>query len=157
MTRETALVTLGSLSAATLAGLPLGAKAEPNPNVTLHIWGPQHKIMGPDGMAHVAFVPSEFEVPVNTLVRVTVINEDPEKHSMTAPGLALDAIVKPAREAGGKIVPVSTTFTFTPYASGVYRWYCRFPCDMGSGMWAMGTGYTGRGKEGFMAGRIIVV
>jgi hypothetical protein len=28
---------------------------------------------------------------------------------------------------------------------------------MGSGMWAMGTGYTGRGKEGFMAGRIIVV
>jgi heme/copper-type cytochrome/quinol oxidase subunit 2 len=157
MNRERAIGTLGTLGAVALLGIPARSGAEPSPHAVIRILGPQHKRTGPDRLAHAAFVPSEIEVPVNELVTVSVVSDDLEMHSITAPGLDVDQKIAPAIKRAGKIVPVTTTFTFTAYGSGVYRWYCRYACDMGTRMWSMGTGYTGRGKEGFMAGRIIVV
>jgi plastocyanin len=157
MNRERAIGTLGTLGAVALLGIPARAGAEPSAHAVIRILGPQHRQIGPDRLAHAAFVPSEIEVPVNELVRVSVVSDDLETHSITAPGLDVDQRIAPGIKRAGKIVPVTTTFTFTAYGSGVYRWYCRYACDMGTRMWSMGTGYTGRGKEGFMAGRIIVV
>jgi hypothetical protein len=45
----------------------------------------------------------------------------------------------------------------TPAKKGIYRWFCSLPCDMPQGMWAMGRGYGGPSKEGFMAGNIVVI
>jgi plastocyanin len=158
MNRARVLGALGAFGAAAAAGRPPPAAAQLSASVRLRIYGPARKLMGPDKLPHVAYVPSEFEVDANRLITVTVINEDHEYHTMTCPGLAIDQEMTAAdMDARGKIVPVRTTFTFTASQSGVYRWFCRYACDQQSHMWAMGAGYTGRGKEGFMSGRIIVI
>jgi len=158
MNRARVLGALGAIGAGAVAGRPLSVAAQLSVSVRLRIYGPARKLIGPDKLPHVAYVPSEIEVDANRLITVTVINEDHEYHTLTCPGLFIDQEMAAADiDAHGKIVPVKTTFTFTAAQSGVYRWFCRYACDQQSHMWAMGAGYTGRGKEGFMAGRIIVV
>lgn len=125
--------------------------------ITLYVFRGAQKILGPDGKGHDAFVPASIVVHLDRPVTVTVINYDEHGHSVTAPGLGLDAIIKPGHEVGEKVTPVRTTFTFTPNKLGTFRWYCKIPCDAGGKYWAMGQGYGGPGKEGFMAGHIVVI
>jgi plastocyanin len=134
-----------------------------------HING-ERGVPGPDGKGHDVFVPSTFAVKAGVPVVVTVVNYDEGAHSIVAAGLGLNVVIKPGiepKEAAGKestaedigegVQPVTTTFTFTPAHKGVYRWYCGVPCDAGQNYWAMGQGYGGPGKEGFMAGYIVVL
>jgi plastocyanin len=125
-------------------------------------------VPGPDKKGHDTFVPSTIAVKVGVPVKVTVVNYDEGAHSIVAPGLGLNVTIKPGiepkdvsesakEEIGEGVKPVATTFSFTPKKAGVYRWYCALPCDAGQGYWAMGMGYSGPGKEGAMAGFIVVL
>jgi plastocyanin len=175
---------VGVVSVATIVGV--GALiAAPARATTLHA-APQQVLMyvfrghingkpgvpGPDRKGHDTFVPSTFAVKVGVPVKVTVINYDEGAHSLVAPDLGLSVTIKPGKEPKGQsakdketakdeigegVQPVTTTFTFTPTKAGVYRWYCSLPCDAGQGYWAMGMGYSGPGKEGSMAGFIVVL
>jgi heme/copper-type cytochrome/quinol oxidase subunit 2 len=126
--------------------------------LTVYVFrGVQH-IKGPDGRSHDTMVPSNFVVKAGVPVQVTVINNDEMPHSITAPTFGLDQMIKPGKTTGPEQVKsVTTTFTFTAKKKGVFRWYCKIPCDHKANLWAMGPGYSGPSKEGFMAGFIVVV
>jgi plastocyanin len=143
---------------ATIVGIAVPKPAAADSQaLTIYVFGGSEGIMGPDGKPHDTVVPSSFVVKAGQPVSVTVINYDESPHSITSSALGIDLQVKPGKEVGKTVQPVTSTFTFTAQKPGVYRWYCVIPCDKGHGMWAMGDGYGGPGKEGFMAGNIVVV
>lgn len=144
--------------AAFLGALVLGATpASAAQSMTMYIFGGSEGIKGPDGKSHDAFVPSSIVVKAGQPVTLTIVNYDESPHSITATGLGIALQIKPGQEVGEKVQPVTTTVTFTAKKKGVFRWFCATPCDMKAGMWAMGQGYGGPGKEGFMAGNIVVI
>ncbi len=118
--------------------------------------------LGPDGKHHDAFVPSNLEVPVGKIVTVRIVNHDMMEHSIYQPELGLDIVARPAAmKPDGRMIPITTTATFSVKARGRYRWYCTKPCDDDAKGWAMapaarGTRDAGRpDKDGFMAGEIV--
>lgn len=152
-----ALIAAFALLAVSMLAMPTTGRTADAP-YTFYIFSGGEKIMGPDSKPHDTVVPANFVVHAGQKVTLTAINYDESPHSITSPGAKVDFTMK-AGVVGkdGKITPTTTTYTFTAPAKGVYRWYCKFPCDKGHGMWAMGQGYSGPGKEGFMAGFIVVV
>jgi heme/copper-type cytochrome/quinol oxidase subunit 2 len=112
---------------------------------------------GPDKTHHDTLVPSSFVLRKGIPVTFTVINLDDMRHSITAPQLGIDVIIKPGidRKDGG-VAPTTTTYTFIPAKTGEFRWFCVFPCDMPS-HWAMSASYDGPDRNGFMAGIIRVL
>jgi plastocyanin len=158
-------VKVSRAQALTGAAMVLGAIALNGPEseaatgqkVTMYVFRGKEKIMGPDGKSHDAIVPSDIVTKAGEPVTVTVVDYDESPHSITCPELGLDQTIKAGKQVGQEVQPVSTTFTFTANKPGVYRWHCKYPCDMGAKMWAMGAGYGGPDKEGFMSGRIIVL
>jgi plastocyanin len=141
-----------------MVSMPATASAADSTQITIYVFSGGEKIMGPDGKPHDTVVPSNFVVKAGQPVTITAYNYDESPHSITSADLKLNFTIKPGVVGkDGKIEPTTSTITFTPADKGVYRWYCVFPCDKGHGMWAMGQGYSGPGKEGFMAGFIIVV
>jgi plastocyanin len=133
----------------------LEARAATAPQaLTVYVFGPEQGIMGSDGQPHEAFVPSNLVVKAGTLVRVTFVNYSRVPHNFVQPQLNLDLVIG----AGGTAAhPATTSIAFTPAKKGVYRWFCSLPCDKGHAMWAMGRGYGGPSREGFMAGNIVVL
>ena len=118
--------------------------------------------LGPDGKHHDAFVPSNLKVPVGKVVTVRIVNYDMMEHSIYQPELGLDIVARPAAmEPDGRMVPITTTATFSVRTRGRYRWFCTRPCDDDAGGWAMAPGAAGSqdagrpGKDGFMAGEIV--
>lgn len=112
---------------------------------------------GPDKAHHDTMVPSSFVLRKGVAVTFTVINLDDMSHSITAPGLGINIIVKPGIDrSNGTVAPRTTTYTFTPAKAGEFRWYCVFPCDMPT-HWAMSASYDGPDQDGFMAGIIRVL
>jgi len=112
---------------------------------------------GPDKAHHDTVVPSSFVLRKGVPVTFTVINLDDMSHSITAPGLGVNIIVRPGIDRkNGAIAPSTTTYTFTPAKAGEFRWYCIFPCDMPT-HWAMSASYGGPDRDGFMAGVIRVL
>jgi heme/copper-type cytochrome/quinol oxidase subunit 2 len=112
---------------------------------------------GPDNAHHDTMVPSSFVLRKGARVAVTVVNLDDMKHSITAPGLGVNIIIKAGVDRkNGTIVPSTTTYTFIPAKAGEFRWYCVFPCDMPQ-HWAMSASYDGPDRDGFMAGIIRVL
>lgn len=156
-------VALAVAGLALLASAPSFARssktAAPAQQLTLYVFRGVEHIMGPDGKSHDTIVPATFVVKAGIPVKLTVINYDESNHSITAPGLNLNLVIKPGKKVGNTktISPVSTTLTFTATKTGVFRWHCNYPCDKGANLWAMGQGYGGPGKEGFMAGYIVVI
>jgi hypothetical protein len=144
--------------AVSMISAPVTSAAADSNNVTVYVFSGGEKIMGPDGKPHDTVVPSSFVFKAGEPVTITAINYDESPHSLTSSDLKLNFTIK-AGVVGkdGKIEPTTSTITFTPADKGVYRWYCVYPCDKGHGMWAMGQGYGGPGKEGFMAGYIVVI
>ena len=111
---------------------------------------------GPDGAHHDTIVPSGFVLRKGVPVTFTVINLDDMSHSITAPRLGVNIVIKPGTDQkDGSVAPVTTTYTFTPAKAGEFRWFCVFPCDMPS-HWAMSAGHDGPDRDGFMAGIIRV-
>jgi heme/copper-type cytochrome/quinol oxidase subunit 2 len=112
---------------------------------------------GPDKAQHDTMVPSSFVLRKGSRVTVTVINLDDMKHSISAPGLGVNIIIKAGVDRNnGTIAPSTTTYTFIPARAGEFRWYCVFPCDMPQ-HWAMSASYDGPDRDGFMAGIIRVL
>lgn len=112
---------------------------------------------GPDKAHHDTMVPSSFVLAKGVPVSLTVINLDDMRHSITAPGLGVNIIVKPGvKRRNGAVAPSTTTYTFTPAKAGEFRWFCAFPCDMPQ-HWAMSPSYDGPDRDGFMAGIIRVL
>jgi heme/copper-type cytochrome/quinol oxidase subunit 2 len=112
---------------------------------------------GPDKVQHDTMVPSSFVLRKGARVAVTVVNLDDMKHSITAPGLGVNIMIKAGMDRkNGTIAPSTTTYTFTPAKAGEFRWYCLFPCDMPQ-HWAMTASYDGPDRDGFMAGIIRVL
>ncbi len=112
---------------------------------------------GPDGARHDTMVPSSFLLRQGARVTITVVNLDDMKHSITAPGLGVNIIIKAGVDRkNGTIAPSTTTYTFIPARAGEFRWYCVFPCDMPQ-HWAMSASYDGPDRDGFMAGIIRVL
>jgi heme/copper-type cytochrome/quinol oxidase subunit 2 len=112
---------------------------------------------GPDKAHHDTVVPSSFVLRKGVPVIITVVNLDNMRHSITAPGLGVNIIVKPGGDRrNGAVAPGSITYTFIPAKAGQFRWFCVFPCDMPQ-HWAMSASYDGPGRDGFMAGIIRVL
>jgi plastocyanin len=154
-----ALIAAFALLAVSMLGVPSSSRAAADSDqLTMYVFSGGEKIVGPDGKPHDTVVPANFVVHAGQAFTITVINYDESPHSITSPDAKVNFTMKAGvMGKGGKITPTTSTFTFTPTTKGVYRWYCVYPCDKGHGMWAMGQGYGGPGKEGFMAGYIIVI
>jgi plastocyanin len=160
-----------ALSAGPAFGAPAKrAHAAAFQTLTIYVFRGKEAIPGaPDGKGHDTMVPATFAVKVGIPVKVTVINYDEGEHTITAPGLHLNALIKPGKEfttapagAGAtevlnEVAPGVTHFTFTVKKAGVYRWHCALPCDAGANGWAMKSDKTGSAKLGFMAGYIVGV
>ena len=111
--------------------------------------------LGPDGQLHDAFTPCNFTVYANQVVSLTFFSYDSGLHSFTSTGLNVNFQVPPTNVTG---VPKMSHFQFTAPTSGVYRWYCSYPCDTSAGGWAMTTGSDGQpGQIGFMGGFVTVL
>lgn len=146
---------------------PRASKAQ---QLTLYVFRGKEAVPGAaDSKGHDTMVPSTFAVKVGVPVEVTVINYDEGPHTITAPDLGLNAMIKPGTEfttppknAGAtellnEVVPGVTHFTFTAKKAGVFRWHCALPCDAGQNGWAMSSDRNGSGQQGFMAGYIVAV
>jgi len=166
-----ALVALGASAGGAFAGTTAKhAHAAAFQQLTIYVFRGKESIPGAaDSKGHDTTVPATFGVKVGVPVRVTVINYDEGEHTITAPGLGLNALIKPgtlfttppagatATELLNQVVPGISHFTFTVKKAGVYRWHCALPCDAGAKGWAMTSDTTGTDKNGFMAGYIVGV
>ena len=161
-------MTMPSDGAMSMGGPTVGSQPAFDASAS-RITGPQHITVyvlpggnglgftGPDMAHHDTVVPSSFVLRKGVAVTFTVINFDDMHHSITAPGLGVNIIVKPGIDRrNGAITPSTTTYTFTPTKAGQFRWFCVFPCDMPT-HWAMSASYDGPDRDGFMAGIIRVL
>src|SRR5579872_6067774 len=151
--RDALALAAGAVGAALVTG-PIGRASAAEQEVTLYIL--PGALKGPDGKGHDSFVPSSFVVKAGSPVRLTVISYDDGEHSITAPALNLNLTIKGGTKVGSKVQPATTTATITVAKPGTYRWYCALQCD-GPSHWAMDQGNAGQGKEGYMAGFIVVM
>ena len=110
-------------------------------------------LIGSDGKAHDTMIPANAVLQKGVPVTLSVVNHDDMVHTITAPGLGLNVIVKPAKKVNGQIVPTTTTVTFTPTKAGQFRWHCNGPCDP----WTMKASFDGPDRDGFMAGYFVVL
>lgn len=155
--REALAVAVGGLAGALAAGSVARVNAAMAQQVTVYIFRGKQGILGPDGKGHDAFVPSSFVVKAGTPVTIDFINYDEGAHTLTAPKLNLNIMVKGGQQVGNDVKPVTTTAQFTVPQAGTYRWYCALTCDAGGHGWAMEQGYAGPSKEGYMAGFIVAM
>ena len=133
------------------------AAAESGSQLSAIMYGSKLGIKGPDGLPHDILIPSSFVIKSGVPVTLSVVNYDEGPHTITAPDLGLNLLMKGGKEQPDKsVVPVTTTFHFTATKKGVFRWFCALPCDAKHGAWDMKAGYSGPDKEGFMAGFIVV-
>ncbi len=135
----------------------LGIKAQTH--ITLYVLPGTNGLgfTGPDNAHHDTMVPSGFVLRKGARITFTVVNLDDMRHSITAPGLGVNIMIKAGVDRNnGTIAPSTTTYTFVPTKAGQFRWYCVFPCDMPQ-HWAMSASYDGPDRDGFMAGIIRVL
>jgi plastocyanin len=156
--REALAVAAGGLAGAALMAGPFArAAAAADQKLAVYIFRGKTGILGPDGKGHDAFVPPNFVVKAGVPVTVDFINYDEGAHTLTSPKAKLNIQIKGGEEVGDDVKPVTTTATFTIAQRGTYRWYCALTCDAGQHGWAMEQGYSGSGKEGYMAGFIVAM
>jgi heme/copper-type cytochrome/quinol oxidase subunit 2 len=74
---------------------------------------------GPDGKLHDAYSVTSFNVHAGTPVKLVIDNTDTAKHSITSPAAGVNIVVRPGTH----------TYTLLVAKSGVFHWYCNYPCD----------------------------
>lgn len=116
----------------------------------------KYGIIGPDRRGHDTFVPSEFTAKVGQTYTIRVYNYDEGAHSFTIDSLGLNKTIAPHVS---DTQPSVTTFTVTFSKTGLFRFYCKLPCDAGQGGWAMNKDRFGHGdsQDGYMAGYVNVI
>jgi heme/copper-type cytochrome/quinol oxidase subunit 2 len=158
-----AMTALAAIAMVTASVVSIGTAKAGQPavqNLTIYVMPDDLGLVGPDKLHHDSFIPASFVLKAGEQVQLTVINYDDVPHSITAPGLGLNLVVKPGTDVAGsdQVTPVTTTFTFTPTKKGQFRWHCMFPCDTGTGKGvAMKSSFDGQDADGFMAGYIEVI
>ncbi len=110
-------------------------------------------LIGSDGKRHDSMIPANLVMQKGVKVTLTIVNHDDMIHTITAPGLGLNVIVKAAKKKGDEIVPTVTTVSFTPKKAGDFRWHCVGACDP----WTMQKSFDGPDRDGFMAGYFVVI
>ena len=116
----------------------------------------KYGIVGPDGQGHDTFVPAEFTAKAGQTYTIRVYNYDEGPHSFTIDALGINKMIAPYVSA---TQPSLTTFTVKFPKTGVFRFYCKFPCDAKHSGWAMTSDRNGKGsdQDGFMAGYVNVI
>ena len=94
-----------SASAAPTTGQPASPQAQ---NVSITIRAGDH-VLAPN-----------FALAPGVPVRLTVVNFTHEFHTFTVAGLKVSALILPALGH----TPKATVVTFTPHATGTFRWHC---------------------------------
>ncbi len=74
---------------------------------------------GPDGKLHDAFSATSFVVHAGQPVKLVIDNTDTADHSITSPEAGVNIVVRPGTH----------TYTLLVHKSGVFQWYCNYPCD----------------------------
>jgi heme/copper-type cytochrome/quinol oxidase subunit 2 len=74
---------------------------------------------GPDGKLHDAYSATSFDVHAGQPVKLVIDNTDSAKHSITSPSAGVNIVVRPGTH----------TYTLLVAKSGVFQWYCNYPCD----------------------------
>lgn len=74
---------------------------------------------GPDGKLHDAYSVTSFDVRTGQPVKLVIDNTDDTEHSITSPGAGVNIVIKPGTH----------TYTLLVHKSGVFQWYCNYPCD----------------------------
>lgn len=74
---------------------------------------------GPDRQLHDAYSVTNFNVRAGQQVKLVIDNTDSTKHSITSPSAGVNIVVKPGTH----------TYTLLVHRTGIFRWYCNFPCD----------------------------
>ena len=136
-------------------GAPAVDSNDPNlfEHITVYVLPGEMGFLGPDGKHHDTIAPSDFVLHVGVPVVFTVVNYDDGGHSITAPKLGVNIMIKPGTDIGknGPVKPTITTYSFTPARAGEFHWNCDVMCD-GPSHWAMSAGFDGPGRDGYMAG-----
>lgn len=116
----------------------------------------KYSILGPDGQGHDTFVPAEFTAKAGQTYTIKVYNYDEGPHSFTVDTLGISKTIAPYVS---ETQPSLTTFTVTFPKTGVFRFYCKFPCDAKHGGWAMSKDRSSHGpdQDGYMAGYVNVI
>jgi plastocyanin len=154
------LIGLAACSSGGNSGQPASKGAAVSSNVVqIDVLGStlstKYGILAPDGQGHDTFVPAAFTAKAGQTYTIKVYNYDEGPHSFTINGLVNKTIAPFVSETQ----PSLTTFTVTFPKTGVYRFYCKFPCDAKHGGWAMTKDRAGNGlsQDGFMAGYVNVI
>ena len=74
---------------------------------------------GPDGKLHDAFSVTSFDVRAGQPVKLVISNSDDTVHSITSPDAGVNIVVKPGTHS----------YTLLVKKTGVFQWYCNYPCD----------------------------
>lgn len=74
---------------------------------------------GPDGKLHDAFSVTNFDVHAGQPVKLVIDNADSAAHSITAPDAGVNIVVRPGTHS----------YTLIVHRSGLFHWYCAYPCD----------------------------
>jgi heme/copper-type cytochrome/quinol oxidase subunit 2 len=93
--------------------------------------------IGPDGKKHDEFTKTEFAVKVGQPLKLKIDNTDDVPHSITAPVVGVNLMIRPGVH----------TYTLVVTQAGKFQWFCIIPCDSDAAGWAMS-------HPGFMAGYI---
>ncbi len=91
---------------------------------------------GPDGKLHDAFSVTSFEVHAGRPVTLVIDNTDTVPHSITSPSAGVNIVARPGTHS----------YTLLVEKTGVFQWYCTYPCDPYSMM-----------HDGYMRGTITSV
>lgn len=116
----------------------------------------KYGILGPDGQGHDTFVPAEFTAKAGQTYTIKVYNYDEGPHSFTIGALGISKTIAPYVS---ETQPSLTTFTVKFPKTGVFRFYCKFPCDAKHSGWAMSKDRSSHGpdQDGYMAGYVNVI
>jgi heme/copper-type cytochrome/quinol oxidase subunit 2 len=74
---------------------------------------------GPDGQLHDAFSVTNFYVHPGQPVKLIINNTDDVPHSINAPSIGVNIMVRPGTHA----------YTLLVRQTGVFKWDCMLPCD----------------------------
>ncbi|MGC8469289.1 MAG: hypothetical protein ACP5NI_05210 [Acetobacteraceae bacterium] len=155
-------------------GYALTARAAAPQVLTMYVLPGGMGFVGPDHLHHDTIAPANLVLRAGQPVTLRVVNFDDGMHTIYAPGLKLDLLIRPGvhykkpintatSDVQGKkdpdvdnehtIKPTVSTVTFTPAKAGEFRWHCLVPCDGGkTKRWDMTASFDGPDQDGFMAG-----
>jgi len=82
---------------------------------------------GPDGKRHDYMTTTDFTVKAGQTANLVIDNTDEGEHSITAPQIGVNIVIKPGIH----------TYQLVVKEKGRFPWLCLIPCDSNANGWAM--------------------